>query len=99
MPKLSNRLVRCLDNSGYDASLERGKTYVVIPDLRAERLGQIRITDDSGEDYLRTPGTASPLWIWRRQRGRRASRLSSVEKRRSLRDAPSLQAFFVLSLD
>ena len=52
MRKVSKNLVICLDNSRYDASLERRKIYVAIPDLRAERLGQIRITDESGEDYL-----------------------------------------------
>ena len=52
MRRVSKYLVICLDNSGYDASLERRKIYVAIPDLRAERLGQIRITDESGEDYL-----------------------------------------------
>jgi hypothetical protein len=52
MRKVSKNLVVCLDNSGYDASLERRKIYVAIPDLRAERLGKIRVTDESGEDYL-----------------------------------------------
>jgi hypothetical protein len=45
-------LVICLDNSGYEASLERLDVYVAIPDFRAEQLGQIRIVDESGEDYL-----------------------------------------------
>ena len=48
----ARRLVTCIDNTGYIASLERGKKYVVIPDARAERLGQIRVIDESGEDYL-----------------------------------------------
>jgi hypothetical protein len=52
MPKASKKLVICVDNSGYDASLERRKIYVATPDLRAECLGQIRITDESGADYL-----------------------------------------------
>ena len=42
----------CLDNSGYGASLERRKIYIAIPDARAERLEQIRVIDESGEDYL-----------------------------------------------
>jgi hypothetical protein len=42
----------CVDDSGYRASLERRKIYVAVPDARAECLGQIRITDESGEDYL-----------------------------------------------
>jgi hypothetical protein len=52
MPRASKKLVICLDNSGYEVSLERRKIYVAIPDPQAERLGQIRIIDESGEDYL-----------------------------------------------
>ena len=42
----------CLDNSGYEASLERRKIYIAVPDARAEKLGQLRIIDESGDDYL-----------------------------------------------
>jgi hypothetical protein len=52
MPRASKKLMICLDNSGYEVSLERRKIYVAIPDPQAERLGQIRIIDESGEDYL-----------------------------------------------
>jgi hypothetical protein len=52
MAKAGKRLVICLDNSGYEVSLERHKIYVAIPDLRAEKLGQLRVIDESGEDYL-----------------------------------------------
>ena len=41
-----------MDNSGYEVSLERRKIYVSLPDAQAERLGQIRVIDESGEDYL-----------------------------------------------
>jgi TonB family protein len=44
MPKVSKNLVICLDNSGYEVLLERRKIYVAIPDSRAGRLGQIRIS-------------------------------------------------------
>jgi hypothetical protein len=33
-------------------SLERRKIYVVLPDAKAERLGHLRVIDESGEDYL-----------------------------------------------
>jgi hypothetical protein len=33
-------------------SLETRKLYVTIPDAEAEKLGMIRIIDESGEDYL-----------------------------------------------
>ncbi|MFZ2508897.1 MAG: hypothetical protein WAW79_10560 [Steroidobacteraceae bacterium] len=42
----------CLDNSGYEASLERRKIYIAVPDTKAEKLGQLRIIDESGDDYL-----------------------------------------------
>jgi hypothetical protein len=52
MAKPTKRLVICVDNSGYEVSLERRKIYVALPDSRAEKLGQIRVIDESGEDYL-----------------------------------------------
>jgi hypothetical protein len=52
MAKVSKKLVICLDNAGYEVSLERRKIYVSLPDARADKLGQIRIIDESGEDYL-----------------------------------------------
>jgi hypothetical protein len=41
-----------VDNDGYEASLERNKIYVVLTDNDAERDGDIRVVDESGEDYL-----------------------------------------------
>jgi len=43
--------VVCLDNEGYEASLEVGKLYRFIPDDEAEAEGLIRVVDESGEDY------------------------------------------------
>lgn len=45
-------LVVCISNEDYPASLETRKLYVAIPDADAERLGLIRVIDESGEDYL-----------------------------------------------
>ena len=42
----------CVDNGGYEASLERNKIYVVLSDKAAERDGDLRVIDESGEDYL-----------------------------------------------
>ena len=44
----------CVDNSGYEASLERNKIYVVLRDKDAETAGDLRVVDESGEDYLFT---------------------------------------------
>jgi hypothetical protein len=50
--KSAPRFVVCLKNEGYEASLERNKLYVVLPDADAEREGDVRVVDESGEDYL-----------------------------------------------
>ena len=42
----------CVDNEGYEASLERNKIYVVLSDKDAEKDGDLRVVDESGEDYL-----------------------------------------------
>lgn len=46
------RFVVCVRNAGYEASLERNKIYTVMPDIEAERDGDLRVIDESGEDYL-----------------------------------------------
>lgn len=48
----AHRFVVCTDNSGYEASLELYKIYPVLPDPDAARDGDLRIIDESGEDYL-----------------------------------------------
>jgi hypothetical protein len=44
----------CVRNEGYEASLERNKIYAILPDDEAERDGDVRVVDESGEDYLFT---------------------------------------------
>lgn len=46
------RYAVCVANDGYPVSLEIRKIYEVIPDAEAERLGQLRVIDESGSDYL-----------------------------------------------
>ena len=46
------RFAVCIRNTGYEASLERNKIYIVIPDETAERDGDLGVVDESGEDYL-----------------------------------------------
>ena len=46
------RFVVCIDNSDYEASLELHKIYAVVPDPDAAQDGDLRILDESGEDYL-----------------------------------------------
>ena len=42
----------CVNNSEYPASLELHKIYRVIPDEDAALDGDMRVVDESGEDYL-----------------------------------------------
>jgi hypothetical protein len=46
------RLVLCLSNEGYEVSLEPRKIYAALPDPGAEKNDQVRVIDESGEDYL-----------------------------------------------
>ncbi len=46
------RFAICVNNSEYPASLELHKVYRVAPDARAEQEGDLRVIDESGEDYL-----------------------------------------------
>jgi len=46
------RFAICVDNSQYPASLALHKVYRVIPDEDAEDDGDLRVVDESGEDYL-----------------------------------------------
>ena len=52
MAKISRQFVICVDNEGYPASLEKRKIYVALRDAAAEKSGQLRIIDVSGDDYL-----------------------------------------------
>ena len=49
---LAKHFVVCVDNRGYPASLELHKIYRVLPDEDAAQDGDIRVIDESGEDYL-----------------------------------------------
>jgi len=46
------RFAICVENSEYPASLEILKVYRVLPDEEAEQENDLRIIDESGEDYL-----------------------------------------------
>ena len=46
------QFVVCINNSEYPASLERNKIYRLLPDVDAATDGDLRIIDESGEDYL-----------------------------------------------
>ena len=48
----SRHFAVCIKNTGYPASLELHKIYRVIQDDDAAADGDIRVIDESGEDYL-----------------------------------------------
>jgi len=49
---MTKRFAVCIDNKGYKASLIPRKIYEIIPDEQAEQDDFVRVTDESGEDYL-----------------------------------------------
>jgi hypothetical protein len=42
----------CVENRSYEASLELMKVYEVLTDREAEKHRQVRVIDESGDDYL-----------------------------------------------
>ncbi len=52
MKRTEAKFVVCVKNKGYAASLELRKLYQVVSDAAASELDQIRVIDESGEDYL-----------------------------------------------
>ena len=48
----TTRFVVCVNNAGYPASLELHKIYRAVLDPGAARDGDVRVVDESGEDYL-----------------------------------------------
>jgi len=51
----------CVRNDGYTVSLERHKIYRVLPDPEASQDHELRVVDESGEDYLFPASFFTPL--------------------------------------
>ena len=49
---MSTERFTCINNEGYDVSLEMFATYDTIPDEEAAKHQMIRVIDETGEDYL-----------------------------------------------
>jgi hypothetical protein len=58
---MKNKFLLCVDNEGYEASLELRKLYEQLPDKEAERHNQVRIIDEPGEDYLYPSDFFAPI--------------------------------------
>lgn len=50
--KPNGRFAVCVETGGYAVSLERWKIYRVVRDDEAQAHGQLRVVDESGQDYL-----------------------------------------------
>ena len=55
--------VVCINNTNYPASLELHKIYRVLADKDATKEGDIRIIDESGEDYLYPSSYFVPIQV------------------------------------
>ena len=63
-PKLAtSRFLICMENKGYKASLEKRKIYIALPDTVALKHGQVRVIDESGEDYLYPKSLFLPITV------------------------------------
>jgi hypothetical protein len=60
---MKKKYLVCVGNKGYEASLEVRKIYEVIPDSQAKRFDQLRVIDESGEDYLFPESLFAPITV------------------------------------
>jgi hypothetical protein len=66
MPKsnrVTSRFVICVENKGYVVSLEKRKIYLALADAAALKHGQVRVIDESGQDYLYPKSLFLPITI------------------------------------
>ncbi len=61
LPDENHHFALCINNEGYEASLEVGKLYRIIADADAAGHGYIRVVDESGEDYAYSTERFFPL--------------------------------------
>ena len=54
-------LLVCVDNTGFEASLEARKIYRQLDDPRGAELDMVRVIDESGEDYLYAASLFQPI--------------------------------------
>lgn len=58
---MKRHYIICVENRGYEASLEIMKVYEVLSDRAAEKHHQVRVIDESGEDYLYPASYFAPV--------------------------------------
>ena len=59
--RISGQFAVCIHNGEYDVDLIVGKIYRVLKPKRNDRTSDIRILDESGEDYLYPRGWFVPV--------------------------------------
>lgn len=59
----ASRFLICVENKGYAVSLEKRKIYLSLSDPAALKHGQVRVIDESGEDYLYPKSLFLPITI------------------------------------
>ena len=77
----SPRFVLCVDNDEYEVSLELCKVYRLLSDARGEKVGLIRVIDESGEDYLYPREMFVPIEL-SAATSRLVARLSRLQRKR-----------------
>ena len=60
---MNTKFAVCINNKGFEASLEAGKLYEIVADAEAEKDDMIRVIDEDGEDYLFEAKIFYPLVI------------------------------------
>jgi len=60
---MNTKFAVCINNKGFEASLEVGKLYEVVTDAEAESDDMLRVIDEDGEDYLFEAKIFYPLVI------------------------------------
>ena len=61
MKIIVKKFVVFLKNTGYEVYLGPRKIYQLLPDLEAAKHKQLRVVDESGEDYLYPATYFSPI--------------------------------------
>jgi hypothetical protein len=59
--KATKKFVVCVKNKGYEISLEPRKIYQVLSDPGAATHRQLRLIDESGNDYLYPAAYFAPI--------------------------------------
>lgn len=60
---MNTKFAVCIENKGFEASLEVGKLYKIVADAEVESDDMLRVIDEDGEDYLFEAKCFYPLVI------------------------------------